>query len=268
MIIEGNILKMKSQLKDGLVEYKLPLSEHLIEMNDLISKKIKIEFTGVINDIDTGAKIKKSYGQGYSYQSFISLPQCDMCMMKPELCHFSKGTCRDEGWAKKQCFIPHYVYLSLTSAPKVGITRNHQIPTRWVDQGATKGIILAQVENRLEAGLLEVHLKDFIGDKTNWRKMLQGGTEMDLEEKYNGLIDEVIKYKQGHLKEIIIPEKEEVNIDYPVSQYPEKIKSFNLDKNPCIEDTLRGIKGQYLIFDGGVINLRKYQGYYLKFTFE
>ena len=54
-----------------------------------------------------------------------------------------------------------------------------------------------------------------------------------------------------------------VDIQYPVEQYPEKIKSHNLDKTPVIEGILLGIKGQYLIMDTGVINIRKYSGYKL-----
>jgi hypothetical protein len=56
---------------------------------------------------------------------------------------------------------------------------------------------------------------------------------------------------------------EPIEIRYPVEQYPAKIVSFNLDKNPIAEGTLLGIKGQYLIFDTGVINIRKYTAYQL-----
>ena len=51
---------------------------------------------------------------------------------------------------------------------------------------------------------------------------------------------------------------------YPVEQYPEKVKSHNLDKTPVIRGKLQGIKGQYLILDTGVINIRKYSGYELR----
>ena len=48
---------------------------------------------------------------------------------------------------------------------------------------------------------------------------------------------------------------------YPVLSYPTKIVSHNFDKNPEVSGTLMGIKGQYLIFDTGVINIRKFTGY-------
>ena len=54
---------------------------------------------------------------------------------------------------------------------------------------------------------------------------------------------------------------EAVAISYPVVEYPEKVTSFNFDKSPVVEGTLLGIKGQYLIFDSGVINLRRFSGY-------
>ena len=60
-----------------------------------------------------------------------------------------------------------------------------------------------------------------------------------------------------------IADAETLEIRYPIEQYPAKIVSFNLDKNPIAEGTLLGIKGQYLIFDTGVINIRKYTAYQL-----
>ena len=54
---------------------------------------------------------------------------------------------------------------------------------------------------------------------------------------------------------------ESQTFDYPVLEYPAKIVSHNLDKNPDLEGRLMGIKGQYLILDCGVINIRKYTGY-------
>lgn len=52
-----------------------------------------------------------------------------------------------------------------------------------------------------------------------------------------------------------------VNIHFPVTEYPEKVKSFNFDKTPEITGLLKGIKGQYLILEHGVLNIRKFGGY-------
>jgi len=54
---------------------------------------------------------------------------------------------------------------------------------------------------------------------------------------------------------------ESFEFNFPVLEYPTKIVSHNLDKNPHVEGQLLGIKGQYLILDTGVINIRKYTGY-------
>lgn len=141
MKFSGNILKMKTTLNSP-VSYSLPLGDNLVPMNQFIGRNIKLEYNGQINCIATGEKIKKTYNQGYSYKAFMQLPECDVCIVKPELCHYSKGTCRDKEWGEKHCFIPHFVYLAISSHVKVGITRHTQIPTRWIDQGATEFYLL------------------------------------------------------------------------------------------------------------------------------
>lgn len=259
MIASGNILKMKSTLGE-VVEYKLPIGDELLLMNQFLEKKIRLEFTGEINCIHSGKKIKKSYGQGFSYESFMKLAACDMCIIKPELCHFDKGTCREPEWGKKNCFAPHVIYLSDTSSIKVGITRKSQVPTRWIDQGATRAIPLIEVDNRMISGQVEVELKSMFNDKTNWRNMLKGlSSDVDLEEQKEIVFEEFAELFDDMGAEEI--EESVIDINYPVVEYPTKITSLGFDKNSKIEGTLLGIKGQYLIFDSGVINLRKHQGY-------
>lgn len=259
MIASGNILKMKSQLGD-VVTYHLPIGQELLLMNQFLEKKICLDFTGEINCIDSGKKIKKSYGQGFSYESFMKLACCDVCIVKPELCHFDKGTCREPDWGKENCFQPHVIYLSDTSSIKVGITRHSQVPTRWIDQGASRALPLVSVDNRLISGQVEVELKSMFNDKTNWRNMLKGLTcDEDLEELKEQVFEEF-----GDLFDDMGAEEIEdgvLDIKYPVVEYPTKVTSLGFDKNPKVEGTLLGIKGQYLIFDIGVINMRKHQGY-------
>lgn len=257
----GNILKMKVTLNNnGSIDYRLPLGENSIGMNDLVGRKISMKFDGQINCLDTGKAISKSYNQGYSYEAFTRLASCDMCIMKPELCHYDKGTCREPSWGEQHCLKPHIVYLSLTSGAKVGITRKKQVPTRWIDQGAVKAIELVEVKDRLASGKVEVFLKSFIGDKTNWRHMLQNKYE-DIDLEY--LRDEMLGHLEASGLEYEEKETDEVILEYPVNQYPEKVKSLGFDKLPLVEGILEGIKGQYLILDTGVINMRKHQGYFI-----
>lgn len=263
---EGNILKMKSKLSD-VVEYSLPLSGVGVPMNEMIGKKVTLEFSGIINCIATGEKIKKAYGQGYSYKAFITLAECDSCIMRPELCHYDQGTCREPKWGEEHCMIEHYVYLSVTDQMKVGITRHTQIPTRWIDQGASYAIPLVKVKDRKTSGMIEAEIKKTMSDKTNWRKMLENVVpEIDLHEERERLYEEFgdlfDTYDAQDLDDDI------TEIRYPVLEYPTKVKSLSFEKTPKIEGVLMGIKGQYLIFDIGVINMRKYQGYYINLSCE
>jgi hypothetical protein len=190
-----------------------------------------------------------------------------MCVMKPETCHYAEGTCREPEWGDSHCFIPHYVYLANSSGIKVGITRETQVPTRWIDQGATQALPIFEVSNRLQSGLIEVALKKHVSDRTDWRKMLKGDAEaLDLVQIRDDLMSQcaediaTITEQQG--SENIRPVDDSVvEISYPVDVYPEKVKSFNFDKQAEIEGVLQGIKGQYLILDSGVLNIRKFTGY-------
>ncbi len=262
--LQGNISKMQTKLESP-VAYGLPLGEHLIPLNPLIGQKISLKYKGQINDIYDGQPIKKSYGQGFSYKNFITLARCDSCIVKPELCHFEQGTCREPEWGETHCFQPHYVYLANTSGLKVGITRETQIPTRWIDQGASFALPILKVSDRKTSGLIEVEVSKEIDDKTNWRKMLQGKIDdVDLYQERENIFETLSDLLDDLEAEDL--DEEVVVITYPIESLPEKIKSLGFDKNSLIEGTLIGIKGQYLILDTGVLNIRKHQGYHIELT--
>lgn len=273
----GNIKKMQTTLGDAkkkqAVQYKLPMGDELIAMNEHIGETIKLSYQSEIHCVACGRKTNKSFGQGHCYPCFRSLASCDMCIMKPETCHYAAGTCREPEWGEANCFMPHYVYLANSSGIKVGITRGTQIPTRWMDQGAGQALPVFKVATRLQSGLLEMVLKQHVSDRTDWRKMLKSDAEPldlkairdDLFEKCSVEIAEV-KSKQSD-DAITALDESVVDILYPVSEYPEKIKSLNFDKQPEIEGNLMGIKGQYLILDIGVLNMRKFSGYNLQVDF-
>ena len=259
MTAEGNILKMSAKLGTS-VEYFLPIGNELLNMNQFINHKIQLIFSGVINCVSCGKRIKKTYSQGYCYPCFINIPETSECIIKPELCKAHLGISRNMEWSKNFCLQKHFVYLSLTSGIKVGVTRETQIPTRWIDQGATKAIKFAKTPNRNIAGIIEVALKKHIADKTNWRKMLTNEITSN-----SNLFDEKEKLKEfipkEHIK-LFCQDNEITEINFPVERYPTKVKSINLDKTNSFSGILAGIKGQYLIFDNDfVINIRKYGGY-------
>jgi len=274
--MQGYTKKMRARLDSDPsqpVQYELPLGEQLIDLNLLIGKSIKLTYTGKIACIHCNKVIKKSFNQGYCYPCFISLAQCDMCIMKPETCHYEAGTCREPAWGEEFCFKPHIVYLANSSGIKVGITRQTQIPTRWIDQGAVQALPVFKVQSRYISGLIEIVIAKHVSDKTSWQKMLKSKAEpIDLITKRDELLsvckielNEIIQRFGVQAVEVLSGEPV-VDIQFPVDSYPLKVKSFNLDKNSEVSGVLHGIKGQYLLLDTGVINIRKYTGYELEFS--
>ena len=269
----GNMIKLKSELTENEdVKYYLNLDQkNRITLNEYVNSRLEITFSGIINCVATGEKISKSYNQGYSYKSFITLPECDLCQVRPELCHLSKGTCRDPEWGKENCLIPHIVYLAETSDLKIGITRKKNLPYRWIDQGALQAVPLFEVPSRLAAGLIEVELKKHFEDITNWRKMLKKKEATENLELSKIKIQSLLKdYLQVNDQEIQVVKDSVTKLHYPISEEYfslEKVRSLSLDKEPKIQGRFLGIKGQYLLFDIGVLNLRKYQGYFLHWKF-
>lgn len=264
---QGALHKMHTRLEKP-VEYSLQLNAGEIGLNSLLGKQIRLKSLGVINCLHCGRKTNKSFSQGYCYPCFKKLPQCDTCIMSPERCHYSEGTCRDAQWGEQHCFTPHIVYLANSSGVKVGITRATQVPTRWIDQGAVSARPIFSVQTRKQSGLVESLFKTQVADKTNWRAMLKGEVEeLDLQEVAEDLTTrlspelEELRQSEGEQSISFLDQALITDINYPVLEYPSKIKTHNLDKTPEVEGTLLGIKGQYLILDTGVINIRKFTSY-------
>lgn len=258
-------------LADGSVVYSIELSDQSLPINDLIGKTLSISYLGQINCTHCGRKTNKSFSQGYCFPCMKSLAQCDQCIMSPEKCHYHLGTCREPEWGEKNCMTEHVVYLANTTAPKVGITRASQVPTRWVDQGAEQALPIFRVSTRQQAGLMEDIIRQHVADKTNWRNMLKGDAEtLDLVQLKKQLLSQTEQDRHKLAEQFSADDFVEASDDeqqvlkFPVEEYLTKISSFNLDKNPKAGGVLKGIKGQYLIFDSGVINLRKYTGYLLE----
>lgn len=266
---------MASQVSpDGKVSYQLNLGDHSVNMNDLLGQKVSLQFDGVINCTHCNRVTKKSFSQGFCFPCFKKLAACDSCIMSPEKCHFHLGTCREPEWAEKFCMQSHYVYLANSSGIKVGITRGDQLPTRWIDQGATQGRAIFSVHNRRMSGLVETLFKQEVADKTNWRNMLKGNADdLDLEREQERLISILGEGLDSLQSEFGIQsitdlseENETHSFEYPVLSFPTKVVSINAEKTPLVEGTLLGIKGQYWLLDTGVINIRKYTGYQVTFS--
>jgi hypothetical protein len=268
--VTGRLRKMPAEAGDP-VAYSIAVGDTRIPLNDLIGRPLRLDFDGVIRCIHCDRKTNKSFNQGFCFPCFRKLAACDSCIMSPEKCHYHLGTCREPEWGETHCMVEHVVYLANSSGLKVGITRGSQVPTRWIDQGAVDAIPMVRVATRYIAGLVEVACKAHVADRTNWRAMLKGDVpELDLAQERQrmlGLIaDDLEALRQTHGQDSIREVDEQgLGLSYPVKVWPEKIKTHNLDKTPEVEGVLEGIKGQYLILDTGVINIRKFTGYEVRF---
>lgn len=277
MTHSGHLRKMQvTHGKKNEVIYDLVFNdEPMLCLNDYLGKEITLNFTGTINCINPECRVlvKKTYNQGYCFPCSQKLASCDMCILKPELCHYHHGSCREPEWGEQHCLQDHVVYLANSSGLKVGITRVKNIPSRFMDQGATQALPILKVSERLQSGLIEVAIKglDF-NDKTDWRKMLKGiNGEVDLLAKREELLPQLEHILADSKKQFggdsveVLHDQAVLNFEYPVLEHPEKVSSKNFDKDPHVYGVLKGIKGQYLIFDTGVINLRKFAGYEVEF---
>jgi hypothetical protein len=263
----GSLSKMAVSLGET-AQYAFRLDETEVPVNPLLGKRVRLEFLGAIHCSHCGRKTKKSFAQGYCYPCFTKLAQCDSCIVSPEKCHFDAGTCREPEWGERFCMTGHVVYLANSSGVKVGITRASQIPTRWLDQGASQALPIFRVATRQQSGFVEDLLRSQVADKTNWRALLKGdAVPLDLPAIRDQLLascaEGIAALQQRFGLQAIQPvlDAEVVQIRYPVQAYPTKVASHDLEKTPVVEGILKGIKGQYLILDTGVINLRKYTAY-------
>jgi hypothetical protein len=245
------------------IQYYLIFKDDFLNVNQLLDKKISISFDGY-QCLNCG-KAKKIYRQGFCYDCFYEIPQAAEWIMHPELSKAHLGIeDRDLEYEKAVQLNPHIVYLANSSNVKVGVTRKTQVPTRWIDQGAHEAIEIVEVPNRYLAGITEVALKNYVGDKTNWRTMI---TNKIADENLVEWRDKLIQYIPEEAKQYIIENNKETHMDFPVLKYPEKPKSLNLIKIPNYEGTLKGIKGQYLIFeDNTIFNVRSNEGFVVNIT--
>lgn len=239
-------------------------------LNEHLGRQVTIHYEGKITCIACGRSIKKTFSQGYCYPCFQNRPEADICIFKPELCHFHEpdNPCRDPDWGRSHCFKPHILYASLTSGVKVGITRKRNIPKRWIDQGASAATPLAELPNRFEVGQLEHRLAaSGLEDKTHWMRMLKGALPP---EELDPKVEPIVELLDSWGVDQILPatDRQRHDFTYPILNPPDKIKSLDLMKTSEIGGELFGVKGQYLILSSGVLNVRKFTGFHVTLTFD
>lgn len=271
MTLTGSLEKMQVHAAVP-VAYALRVGDNSLPLNPLLGQTLTLTHTGLIYCTACGRASKKSYSQGFCYPCSQKLACCDLCIVKPERCHYYAGTCREPDWGLAHCMQAHIVYLANSSGLKVGITRESQIPTRWIDQGAVQALPILRVATRQQAGLVEVALAQHVADRTDWRALLKGSpAPMDLAACRDELLT-VCASELAALRErfgpdaIVTVSAAPVTLAYPVLHYPTKISALDFAKTPTISGTLCGIKGQYLLFDHGVLNVRKFTAYQMTVT--
>jgi hypothetical protein len=271
-LMQGVMHKMQARLDDP-VTYGMVLGDGVLPLNPLLGKQLELAWLGKISCVHCGRDTNKSFNQGYCYPCFQKLAQCDSCVISPEKCHYDAGTCREPVWGDEFCMQDHIVYLANSSGLKVGITRASQVPTRWIDQGAVQALPVLRVRSRQQSGFAEVMFRQHVPDRTNWRAMLKGDNgDLNLVEERDRLLELCSREladleNQFGLHAIsVLNGVDTITINYPVLEYPDKIRSFNFNKDREIAGSLVGVKGQYLILDTGVVNLRRFSGYQVRIS--
>lgn len=282
--------KLDHDIELGAVAYRL----NHIPLKQWIGQKLKLAWTGRLFCTLTGQQVKKLYGQGYSYEAFTTKASCDLCMVRPETCHYQQGTCREPQWGLKHCFQPHLLYLSETDQVKVGITRLTHAPGRWIDQGAHQALVIGIAPHRLQAGLIEQDLSTQISDKTNFKKMLlSSAPTQNLFHHYEQLWERWTKGRSlqaySHPDQLYLPSQLQrkisayepqmaigpgtlIQLHYPrwegasEDQWERALQCHLNLEDGALEGRLLGIKGQYLVFDTGFFSLRKFSGYEVDVT--
>lgn len=265
MQLSSTLSKMPAYLNDS-VHYLMTTDSDFIKLNPLIGREVTILFENEKFCASCGNQFENLYRMGFCRNCFYSSPQAGESIIRPELSRAHENVeDRDLAFEKGYQLQPHIVYLANSGGLKVGVTRVAQIPARWIDQGASSAIILARTSNRYEAGIIEVAMKRHVADKTVWQRMLKNeDAEVDLleeKERLSPLLPE-------ELKHFVSSDTEITTLSYPVQHYPTKVKSINLDKTPEVKAVLQGIRGQYLIFEGGAaLNVRAHTGFRVKISF-
>lgn len=264
MHFQGVVKKMVTELSKP-INYFIEFEDNFIHLNQFIDKLFKFECIGY--SCLSCSESQNLYRQGFCKSCFFESPLTGDWIMRPELskAHLNIAD-RDLDYEKKIQLQPHVVYLSNTGRIKVGVTRKSQIPYRWIDQGAHEAVELLQTPNRFLAGEAEVALKKYMSDKTNWRSMLKNERDSS---NIKSSKDHAKNFIPSNLLHYFVDASNVLSIDFPVVEYPDNPKSIKLNKDSFFSGILKGVKGQYLIFEKNqVLNYRAHEGHIFKIEIE
>jgi len=99
---------------------------------------------------------------------------CQECQSKPpfQQCVFTPGTsctyqdCPFPSFKRRSCAHNFVVYLVAKDSVKAGITQADRAVSRWAEQGATHGMIIARTPNRRVAGIVEDALETVVSTES------------------------------------------------------------------------------------------------------
>ena len=258
MQYHGALHKMSTQY-GSTVRYTLKVGGDLLLMNALIGREFSATFLGE-HICFCGQLVPEVYRQNFCRECFFTKPEASPTIMKPELSKAHLGIAeRDLEFEQRLQLQPHFVYLAKTDRIKVGVTRGTQRPYRWMDQGAAEAAVLLELPNRYLAGEAEVALKEYFTDKTSWQAMLRNDPCSDaLEDAWHHAL-EVLPQS---LKQYAVDGPEVWSMNYPIAEQLLKIKSLSFkEKGDTFSGKLLGIRGQYLMLENGVFNIRAHHGH-------
>ncbi len=252
------------------VRYSLELAGRLLPLNELLGRTLAIRFDGRITCQHCGSITRKSYGDGFCYPCFKTLARCDLCVVSPDRCHYAAGTCREPQWGESFCMQPHLVYLANSAGAKVGITTPANVPMRWLDQGATQAAVIMRTQSRFQAGCVEAALAQHVSDRTEWRNLVgRDAQELDLV-----ALCEQLRRQATHSLAALderfpgalqwVEQPMPLRFEFPVTSYAGPPIGLTLEPGVAIGGALLGIKGQYLMFDSGVFNVRRHTSYHVE----
>ena len=234
-----------------------------LPLNPCLGQGLRVTWLGETRCEHCGTRTAKRYGGGYCYRCFKALARCDLCVVSPTRCHHHLGTCREPDWGETHCMVPHTVYLANSSGVKVGLTRGTTGVPRWIEQGAIQGLSIARAETRRAAGELEALLAERIPDKTDWRALVTGGARRaDLAAVADGLPGRV-RERAGQLSGVgWLEDREAVELEYPIERYSRRPARLTLAEGAdrIVEGRLRGVIGQFLLFDHGAFHVAGHAG--------
>ncbi len=248
------------------VSYRLRLGGESVCVGELLGRRIGLRFEHRILCVACGRETRKSFANGFCFPCFRSSPENAECIIRPELCRGHLGEGRDVEWERVHHDRPHCVYLALSSHVKVGVTRSNHALTRWIDQGASAAIVLAETPYRRLAGEIEVALKRHFPERTDWRAMLRNEVaRSDLRTSKA----QAIELLPAHLRRFASTTDDVTWLRYPVRRWPRQPRSVRLEHTDTVAGTLSGAKGQYLLFtDDTVLNIRRHAGYVVTLCVE